>query len=229
MLPKLIATVLSLSSAALGHMEFTSPCARYSSKCATRPTLPPGQEIDYNLKSPIGSEGQILEPICKHITPWPQATDTWTAGQPVTVQFAPPGTTHSGGHCEFSVSYDGGRTFVVLHQELKHCFFDKIPTGGSANLVLSYTFTLPSNLPGTSHAVFAWSWVNAVGNREFYNNCGDVAIVGSAGSYTGKQMTIANYGPNYPTIPEFLGNYNTGLQYYTNGTQITVTGPGYRG
>ncbi|KAJ1959397.1 hypothetical protein GGI12_004357 [Dipsacomyces acuminosporus] len=210
-------------------MEITAPCPRYSPRCATKPTLPPGQTFDYNLNSPIGSGGRILAPICKHSTPWPQATEKWTAGQSVTVKFAPPGATHSGGHCEFSVSYDGGQTFVVLHQALKHCFFDRIPTSGSANLVSSYTFTLPNNLPGIDRAVFAWSWVNAVGNREFYNNCADVAIVGSAGSYTGKKMTIANYGSGYPTIPEFLGNYNTGLQYYTNGTQATVTGPGYRG
>ncbi|KAJ1959398.1 hypothetical protein GGI12_004358 [Dipsacomyces acuminosporus] len=229
MLVKFFPAVLALSSIALGHMELTAPCPRYSDRCSTSPTLPPGEEIDYDLNGPIGSEGEILQPICKHTTPWPQVTEKWTAGRSVTVRFAPPGATHSGGHCEFSISYDGGNTFVVLYQALKHCFFDSIPTNGSGNIVTSYTFTLPSNLPGTSHAVFAWSWVNAEGNREFYNNCGDVAIVGPAGSYTGKKMTIANYGPNYPTIPEFLGNYNTGLQYYTNSPQVTVTGPGYSG
>ncbi|KAJ1861973.1 hypothetical protein LPJ73_000890 [Coemansia sp. RSA 2703] len=87
---------------------------------------------------------------------------------------------------------------------------------------------LPANLPGTSHAIFAWTWVNAVGNREFYNNCGDIAIKGAAGSYTGKKMTIANYGPGYPVIPEFLGSYETGVSYYTsNFTYVTISGNGY--
>ncbi|KAJ2462779.1 hypothetical protein EV174_007058, partial [Coemansia sp. RSA 2320] len=88
-----------------------------------------------------------------------------------------------------------------------------------------YTFTLPAGLPGSDHAVFSWSWVNAIGNREFYNLCSDVSITGGSAPYTGKQMTIANHA-GYPTIPEFDGNYDTGLQYYTNATSITVTGSG---
>ncbi|KAJ2783303.1 hypothetical protein GGI15_002640, partial [Coemansia interrupta] len=85
--------------------------------------------------------------------------------------------------------------------------------------VLNFEVPLPANLPGTDHAVFAWTWVNASGNREFYMNCADIAISGPAGSFTGKQMTILNY-PGYPVVPEFLGNYNTGLAYYTNATQL---------
>ncbi|KAJ2718310.1 hypothetical protein GGI07_005806 [Coemansia sp. Benny D115] len=224
------ASVLTLASVVLGHMELKQPCPRYSSKCASQPALPAGESIDYNLNTPIGSGGSILAPFCKHTTAWPQATETWTAGQPVTVSFVAGGATHSGGHCEFSVSYDGGNTYVVIHQELRYCFFTAAPSSGGVDTVRDYTFTLPSNLPGTSKAIFAWTWVNAVGNREFYNNCGDIAIKGSAGSYTGKKMTIANYGAGYPTIPEFLGNYDTGIQYYTtNTTQVTVTGTGYTG
>ncbi|KAJ2782651.1 hypothetical protein GGI15_002849 [Coemansia interrupta] len=112
--------------------------------------------------------------------------------------------------------------------ELRYCFYTAPPSSGGVDTVRTFTFTLPANLPGTSHAVFAWTWVNAVGNREFYNNCGDIAIKGAAGSYTGKQMTIANYGPGYPVIPEFLGNYETGISYYTtNITQATLTGSGF--
>ncbi|KAJ2704582.1 hypothetical protein FB645_003148 [Coemansia sp. IMI 203386] len=223
-----ITTVIAMASAVLGHMEIYKPCSRYSSKCATTPALPAGETIDYNLNTPIGSNGSILAPFCKHTTPWPQVTETWTAGQPVTVSFVAGGATHSGGHCEFSVSYDGGNTYVVLHQELRYCFYTAAPSAGGVDTVRNFTFTLPANLPGTDHAIFAWTWVNAVGNREFYNNCGDIAIKGSAGSYTGKKVTIANYGAGYPVIPEFLGNYETGISYYTtNITQATVTGAGY--
>ncbi|KAI9500525.1 hypothetical protein BX070DRAFT_265500 [Coemansia spiralis] len=209
-------SILILVVSVLAHMELIEPCPRYSSKCATKPAPPPGETIDYNLNTPIGSNGNVLQPFCKHTTPWLQVTETWTAGQPATVQFAPGGATHSGGHCEFSLSYDGGKTYVVVHQELRYCFYTAAPNSGGVDSVRSYTFNLPSNLPGTDHAIFAWTWVNAVGNREFYNNCGDVAINGSAGSYT--------------VIPEFLGNYNTGVSYYTtNVTQITITGNGYNG
>ncbi|KAJ1938211.1 hypothetical protein FBU59_004513 [Linderina macrospora] len=123
------------------------------------------------------------------------------------------------------MSYDGGKTFVVIHQELKYCFYTAAPSAGGQGTVRNYTFTLPSSLPGSDHAVFAWSWVNASGNREFYHNCADITIIGSAGSYTGKQMTIANYGAGYPAIPEFLGNYNVGLSYYTTNTTRAAQGP----
>ncbi|KAJ2794710.1 hypothetical protein H4S07_006677, partial [Coemansia furcata] len=136
----------------------------------------------------------------------------------VTVTFAPGGAPHGGGHCEFSLSYDGGNTFVVVYQVLSHCF-------GPDQSTRQYTFGLPSGLPSSDKAVFAWTWVNAIGNREFYMNCADVAISGGSASYTGKQMTIANHN-GYPTIPEFSGNFNTGLEYYNNATTITVSGSG---
>ncbi|KAJ2467102.1 hypothetical protein GGI02_004149, partial [Coemansia sp. RSA 2322] len=60
-----------------------------------------------------------------------------------------------------------------------------------------------------------------MGNREFYQNCADVSITGSsAGSFSGKEMVIANHN-GYPTIPEFAGNYDTGLDLYRNAKNIT--------
>ncbi|ORX66636.1 hypothetical protein DL89DRAFT_205660, partial [Linderina pennispora] len=195
-----------LAAAASAHMQINYPCPRFSPHCATTPVLPPGESLNYNLASPIGSGGDILAPLCHSQTAWPQVNEKWTAGQSITVKFAQGGAAHGGGHCEFSLSYDGGKTFVVIHQELKYCFVGSASSSNTAN-TLSYTFNLPSDLPGTDHAVFAWSWVNAVGNREFYMDCADVSISGSSKSFTGKEMTIANYGSNYPTIGEFNGNY----------------------
>ncbi|ORX66639.1 hypothetical protein DL89DRAFT_65774 [Linderina pennispora] len=229
MLLKSATALLTLATAVLGHMEITYPCPRYSPRCATRPTLPPGQSFDYNLNVPAGSNGNINSPICHHDTPWPQANEVWTAGETVSVKFNAGGATHSGGHCEFSVSYDGGQTFVVLYQRLRYCFFTSAPSQGGTDSVRTYTFNLPATLPGAPRVTFLWSWVNAVGNREFYSNCADVAIKGAAGSYTGKKVTIANYGAGYPVIPEFLGNYETGISYYMGGTQVTVSGPGFDG
>ncbi|KAJ1727739.1 hypothetical protein LPJ72_005789 [Coemansia sp. Benny D160-2] len=227
MLGKLL-SLLAQTAIVLGHMQLTEPCPRYSFQCKTQPTLPAGETIDYNLSTPIGSNGNILAPFCKHTEPWPTVTSTWTAGQPVTVEFATYGATHSGGHCEFSLSYDGGQTYVVVHQELRYCFYTGNPNSGGSGSVRSYTFDLPSSVPGTDHAVFAWSWVNASGNREFYSNCADVAIAGAPGSYSAKLITFANYGADYPLIPEFLGNYDTGIEFYTtNVTTVTVSGPGF--
>ncbi|KAJ1671683.1 hypothetical protein GGF38_000617, partial [Coemansia sp. RSA 25] len=191
----------------------------------TCPKLPKGvTSYDSNVNAPIGTPGSVAQPLCKYKTPWPTAAATWTAGQSVTIKFNPTGASHSGGHCEFSMSYDGGKTFAVIHRELQYCFVGKKPSGTTNEVsVNSYTFDLPSDLPSSNNAIFAWSWVNASGNREFYMNCADVAIKGSTSkSYTGTEMVIANYG-NYPIIEEFKGNYEAGMDLYKKAKRITVS------
>ncbi|KAJ2399531.1 hypothetical protein GGI23_002599, partial [Coemansia sp. RSA 2559] len=171
------------------------------------------------------------EPLCKHTVPWPTPAATWKAGESVTIKFNPNAAIHSGGNMEFSISYDGGKTFAVVHQVLRYAFLNGKPAGlTNTAQVLEYTFTLPKELPNSDSAVFAWTWVNASGNREFYMNCADVKITGSTSkSYTAKEVTIANY-PGYPTIAEFDGNYDTGIQYYTTDIKkITVSPSGTTG
>ncbi|ORX65410.1 hypothetical protein DL89DRAFT_270951, partial [Linderina pennispora] len=161
-------------------MDLISPCPRYNANGIACPELPPGS-VSANTRH----HGQLQLP-------------TWVAGQDVTVQFEQHGSAHGGGHCEFSLSYDGGTNFVVIHQVMGHCFYDS-----SNREIRNYTFTLPTR------CIFSWTWVNAIGNREFYQNCADIAITGESPSLSGKAMTILNY-PGYPTVPEFMGNFNTG-------------------
>ncbi|KAJ1891296.1 hypothetical protein LPJ66_007006 [Kickxella alabastrina] len=224
-----------LAGLASAHVSFISPCPRYSPVGENCPALPAGQSLDTGdggINAPLYSVnlGGTAMPLCRHTTPFATPSATWTAGKPVTIKFNPNAAIHSGGNCEFSISYDNGNTFAVIHQELRYCFLNSKPASlTNTAQVLSYTFNLPANLPSSDKAVFAWSWVNASGNREFYMNCADVAIKGgSSSSYTGKQMTIANY-PGYPTIPEFNGDYETGMEYYTNAKKVTVSpsGGGY--
>ncbi|KAJ2777163.1 hypothetical protein H4R18_005293 [Coemansia javaensis] len=223
-----LAAAAALVGSAAAHMAMNAPCGRYNPNCPAAGALPPGQSLDYDIKAPIHSSDPkaATQPLCKHTTPWAKPVASWTAGQAVTVSFEAGGAGHGGGHCQFSLSYDGGKTFVVVHEELRHCFYSGASNGNNAD-VLSYTFTLPKNVPGSDKAIFAWTWVNAIGNREFYMNCADVAIQGTGSSYTGKKMTIANY-PGYDTIPEFHGNYETGINLYTNAPSVTVTGSGYQ-
>ncbi|KAJ1996131.1 hypothetical protein GGI25_003640 [Coemansia spiralis] len=225
MFSKIFAIAAALAASASAHMDIIQPCPRFGPNCIKKPaTLPAGASWDYNMKNPIPSDGIL----CKSNTPWPSPVETWTAGQPITVSFEQGGAAHGGGHCQFSISYDNGQTFAVIHEVLQYCFFNG-PSNGNSAEVLSYTFNLPSNLPSSDKAVFAWSWVNAIGNREFYMNCADVAIQGgSSSSYSGKQITIANHD-RYPTIPEFNGDYTTGLEYYKNATMITVSPSGTTG
>lgn len=54
---------------------------------------------------------------------------------------------------------------------------------------------IPANAPGSESCIFAWSWINAIGNREYYMNCADIKITGGAGSsITGAGLLLANIG-----------------------------------
>ncbi|PVV01070.1 hypothetical protein BB560_004530 [Smittium megazygosporum] len=214
-----------LLAAANAHMAMYSPCARYSSVNPSCPAPPSGQAYDYNIKSPIGTKDGIVSPLCKSSTPYSSPTETWNAGQSVTVSFQNDGAAHGGGHCQFSLSYDGGKTFVVVHDEKRYCFFSG-PNDSNSASVLSYTFQLPSSVPAGDRVIFSWSWINAIGNREYYMNCADITIKSQSQSFSGPQMLIANYGPSYPVVPEFNGDYDTGLDLFDKRPTITVYSTG---
>ncbi|KAI7834001.1 hypothetical protein BX661DRAFT_139911, partial [Kickxella alabastrina] len=176
-------SALALPGIVNAHISLSKPCPRFSEYCGKTSNLPSGvSTLDGNINQPIGSAttGVYLE-FCKTSKEWVNTVDTLTAGSSYQVTFASHAVSHSGGHCEFSVSYDSGKTFVVIHQELRYCFVGKKPSAITNEVsVFSYTFDIPSDLPSSDRAIFAWTWVNASGNREFYMNCADVEITGSS-------------------------------------------------
>ncbi|KAJ2117175.1 hypothetical protein GGF48_004743 [Coemansia sp. RSA 921] len=203
-------------------MAMTEPCERFNPNCAIKPALPAGATYNTEIKSPIPYSGSLF----KSDTPWPQPVASWTAGQPVTVKFQPGGAAHGGGHCQFAVSYDNGKTAAVVHKVMEHCFFNGASSGNDAQ-VLEYTFTLPAEVPASSKAQFIWIWTNAIGNRELYTGISDISIANSGGStsYTGKTAIYPNHA-GYDTIPEFNGDYSTGVSLYENAASVTVTSGG---
>jgi len=62
--------------------------------------------------------------------------------------------THNGGSCQMSLSYDGGKTWVVFHSIV-----------GGCPLTETYTIPVPSDVPSGSRVLLAWSWENNTGNR----------------------------------------------------------------
>ncbi|KAJ1976508.1 hypothetical protein H4R35_002673 [Dimargaris xerosporica] len=199
------------------HMAMEQPCPRYSAnpKC---PPPPRGATVDYSIKSPISGPNGIIQPLCKYSKPYDHPVATYEAGTSIPVKFMAGGASHGGGHCQFSVSYDGGKTYAALHTILHNCFSDG----------LNFDIPIPANAPPSNRVVFAWTWVNAVGNREFYMNCADIAITGgdTNGSIDGPQMVVANYGPNTPYVPEFGYGGQAKEELYFNAPRISISPSG---
>ncbi|KAG0332527.1 hypothetical protein BG000_009943 [Podila horticola] len=199
-------TILAFAVAALSvlsvdaHVALKSPCPRYGA-FAGCPAPPKGQKIDYDIRTPIGVHGRVDFPICKHKAPFTGKRAVYKAGQTIKTDYDV-GAAHGGGHCQWALSYDNGKTWVY-----------------SANV------KIPANAP-SGKVTFMWLWNNAIGNRELYSNCADIEIKGSnGGKLTGLAPLFANYGKS-PLIPEFPNkNDKDSRELFAKRKTITITVP----
>ncbi|QSZ30312.1 hypothetical protein DSL72_004834 [Monilinia vaccinii-corymbosi] len=162
----LAAAVLLFASAIDAHLSLTYP-APFRSK--NNPYAVESQ-IDYSITSPLDPSGGNFP--CKYNdmgTPGGKSVATWAAGAKANWTIGE-GALHSGGSCQVALSYDSGKSFRVIHSYIGSC-----PTAVDA----SADFTVPSDAPAGA-AIFAWTWQNLVGNREFYMSCASVTIGGAA-------------------------------------------------
>jgi hypothetical protein len=158
-------TLLSLASQALGHMEMSWPYPLHSKyNPANSYTI-----IDYSMTSPLLKDGSNFP--CKgyqNDRPFVPVA-TYSAGSTYNMTIAG-SAVHGGGSCQLSLSYDNGATFRVIKSMI-----------GGCPLTSTYDFTIPSYAPD-GNALFAWTWQNEMGNREYYMNCATVSIEGSSAS-----------------------------------------------
>ncbi|RPA85280.1 hypothetical protein BJ508DRAFT_322723 [Ascobolus immersus RN42] len=97
---------------------------------------------------------------------------------------------HRGGSCQISISEDKGVTFRTIKDIIGGCpqntehFGYLSPLVPEAFLDYQYTtdidYTLPKYVSNGKH-ILAWTWYNAVGNREFYMKCAWVNVQGGTG------------------------------------------------
>lgn len=160
--------VLGLAaSSALAHMEMSFP-APFRSKF--NPNA--GSNIDYSMTAPLKADGSDYP--CKGYqsdfgTSAGKSTATFAAGTTNNITIVG-GAPHEGGSCQVSLSSDSGKTFTVIQSIIGNC-----PVQTSGN----FDFEIPSDAP-TGDVLLAWSWHNAVGNREMYMNCAAVTITGGS-------------------------------------------------
>jgi hypothetical protein len=216
---KLLMLLLTGSAAVSGHMILSSPPAlRYKDNPYA------GQNIDYDLNSPITSLAEIPCKGSLSLLGTSQATPvaTWTAGQTYQMTISG-GATHLGGSCQAAVSVDRGKSFHVIKSFIGSC-----PTPDAKDS--SFSFKLPSDTPATDEGIFAWHWSNKVGNREHFSNCAVVKIQGGSGSEGtpfGQRPApfLANIGNGCATLPGVNVEYpDPGPDVERNGDSAPPTG-----
>jgi hypothetical protein len=131
--------------------------------------------IDYSMTSPLNVDGSNF-PCKGYQNDRPiQTTVSYTAGSTYNMTLAG-SAMHGGGSCQLSLSYDNGATFRVIKSMI-----------GGCPLTTTYDFTIPSYAPA-GVALFAWTWQNYEGNREFYMNCAEVNIISATTSRRKKRQ-----------------------------------------
>jgi hypothetical protein len=105
----------------------------------------------------------------------------WNAGETQVVSFQ--GTaTHGGGSCQFSITTDAEPTeksqWKVIQSVIGGCPTDakgNLDGADAGRLPGTFPVTMPSTIPDGRYT-FAWTWINKVGNREFYMNCAPIQV-----------------------------------------------------
>ncbi|ORX91443.1 hypothetical protein K493DRAFT_304060 [Basidiobolus meristosporus CBS 931.73] len=189
-------------------MAMVEPAPRRSE---FNPYFRQSNDVDYDITSPLDSQ----RPYPCQGAPSSRPIATYQAGRTIPVRVGGDAP-HDGGHCQFALSYDGGRTFVVIQTVLDTCLLNRN----------QFSVPLPVDTPSGTRVIFAWTWINKTGDRQYYMNCADININGkkSGGKITGPRLLVANYG-NYPTIPEWPDPEWQGRKHFQARQTITVHGP----
>lgn len=192
-------TVLTaLAASASAHMILNSPVPFAFENEATKQA--PLEPSDFPCKQPAGTYAVT-------------SMNTVAAGGSLNVQLMG-GATHGGGSCQFSITTDAkpnkDSQWKVIHSQINGC------QGGNGESNMSdnakdldnpiIPVKIPEGLPAGQYT-FAWTWLNKLGNREFYMNCAPLEVTGgsskrgevttSAASVLGQlpDMFVANLPP----------------------------------
>jgi len=212
--PVFLAIMLAMSMEVRAHMHLAYPLQLQAQ------ANPFSTTVDTNIDAPLASDGSNFPCKNAQIATGAALTSvaTWTTGSKVNFTVAG-GAPHGGGSCQASLSFDGAKTFIVVHSYIGGC-----PLSAGQN----FDFTVPADSPIGS-AIFAWTWVNLIGNREFYMACSSITVAAGSGA------TPAVAFNSRPTI--FVANLGNGCKTIENanpvfpnpGPDVTIVNAGAAG
>lgn len=117
---------------------------------------------------------------------------------------------HGGGSCQISITYDSKPTkqsvWKVIHSIEGGCPVKNTEgnIGDDATMPVpgDFSFPIPDDIPA-GNATLAWTWLNRIGNREFYMNCAPITLTGTGGDKSNWEalpdMFVANIGNDCTT------------------------------
>ncbi|KAL2022420.1 hypothetical protein VTK56DRAFT_5487 [Thermocarpiscus australiensis] len=139
---------------------------------------------------------------------------------------------HGGGSCQVSITYDKSPTkqssWKVIHSIQGGCPARNVAgnAGNDANAPDpdEYEFTIPQDIP-SGDATLAWTWVNKIGNREFYMMCAPVTITGGGnGGGNGSTSALTSlpdmFIANIPSLSDCATVEGVDIKYPNPGSSV---------
>jgi hypothetical protein len=202
------ATLLFCITAVNAHMLMLSPTPYGKSTLDNSPLSADGSDFPCKQRSGVyAAEG---------------ASNTMVIGEPQTLSFMG-SAVHGGGSCQVSLTTDLQPTqnsqWMVIHSIQGGCpsnVTGNLPDDASGLGAADFQYTIPSGISPGQYTI-AWSWVNKIGNREFYMNCGPATIVAAKKKRYAPEPKVSRRQNVFPAM--FVAN----LAGVSNGC-ITVEG-----
>lgn len=151
-------------------------------------------------------------------------------GQPKSMRFRG-GATHGGGSCQISITKDRAPTkdtqWSVI-QSIEGGCMDPNEGGTNAgdNAEMKTPFSLSFSIPDSfedGKYTLAWTWINRIGNREFYMNCAPITVSGGSSSKRSEVATVQKRAEDYP--PMFIANINGCKTEHQQSPRYPMPGP----
>jgi hypothetical protein len=177
---KALAAIL-FSTSVSAHMKMSQPVPYGASSLDNSPLIADGSDFPCKQRTGVYDlEG---------------ASNVMAVGSTNTLSFIG-SAVHGGGSCQVSLTTDQQPTkdskWMVIKSLEGGCPADvpgNLPADAAAADPTTFSYTIPQGIAPGQYTI-AWSWVNKVGNREFYMNCGPATITAA---------TKKRYAPNAPT------------------------------
>ena len=172
---------LLLSTSVSAHMKMATPVPYGKSTLDNSPLLADGSDFPCKQRTGVyDAEG---------------ASNVMAVGSTNTLSFIG-SAVHGGGSCQVSLTTDLQPTknskWMVIKSLEGGCPADvagNLPANADGTDAATFQYTIPQGIAPGEYTI-AWSWVNKIGNREFYMNCGPATITAAAKK---------RYAPNAPT------------------------------
>ena len=166
-----LAAITTLLSTATAHMKMTTPMPYGSQSLDNSPLIGDGSDFPCKLRSGVYDlDG---------------ASNSFVIGQTNTLSFEG-SAVHGGGSCQVALTTDlqptAQSTWMVIHSIEGNCpsnVTGNLPDDAAGSGAATFDYTIPQGIAPGQYTI-AWAWVNKIGNREFYMNCGPATVAAAA-------------------------------------------------